>query len=106
MDALFPSRPRATRNSILTKKKQSDSINTSGSRLGGVTQLANPSKGHPMNSVNGTVPIHRTIKPGESLRRLRMRLGLSTRRVAELSRTVAAKHGSSDFSISHARLVQ
>jgi transcriptional regulator with XRE-family HTH domain len=35
-----------------------------------------------------------------------MRLGLSTRKVAEFSRKVAAEQGSSEFSISHARLVQ
>src|SRR5262245_13651565 len=45
-------------------------------------------------------------KPGESLRRVRMRLGLTTRRVAELSRKVAAGQGNQEFSISHARLVQ
>src|SRR5947207_12170026 len=60
----------------------------------------------PMTSGAGTAPFNRPAKPGDSLRRLRMRLGLSTRRVAELSRTVATEQGSSDFSISHARLVQ
>jgi len=35
-----------------------------------------------------------------------MRLGLSTRKVAELSLMVAAEQGSSDFAISHARMVQ
>jgi len=45
-------------------------------------------------------------KPGDSLRRMRRRLGLTTRRVAELSRTVAGAQGSEEFSISHARLVQ
>src|SRR5258708_309387 len=59
-----------------------------------------------MTNSAGTTPLNRTAKPGDSLRRLRMRLGLSTRKVAELSRSVAKEQGSNDFSISHARLVQ
>src|SRR5260370_30458010 len=45
-------------------------------------------------------------KRGDCLRRLRNRLGLTTRRVAEFSREVAAKQGSGEYAISHARLVQ
>jgi len=45
-------------------------------------------------------------RPGDNLRRIRIRLGLSTRRVADLSRRVAEAQGNGEFSISHARLVQ
>jgi transcriptional regulator with XRE-family HTH domain len=55
---------------------------------------------------NGNTLSNQHEKPGDSLRRMRMRLGLTTRKVAELSRTVAAGQGSDEFSISHARLVQ
>ena len=59
-----------------------------------------------MMIAGSTTPINQSVKPGEGLRRLRMRLGLSTRKVAELSLTVAAERDNRDFSISHARLVQ
>jgi len=55
---------------------------------------------------SGSLRIQRTVTPGENLRRMRIRLGLSTRRVSELSLRVAEEQGSSAFSISHARLVQ
>jgi transcriptional regulator with XRE-family HTH domain len=42
----------------------------------------------------------------DALRRLRTRLGLTTRKVAEASQTVAREQGSAKFAISHARLVQ
>src|SRR5688572_17263237 len=48
----------------------------------------------------------RTTKPGECLRRIRTRLGLTTRKVAELTRSIAVEQRSDDFSLSHARLVQ
>ena len=46
------------------------------------------------------------VPPGDTLRRLRVRSGLSTRQVAALSRVVARNQGNNGFSISHARLVQ
>src|SRR5437764_13359323 len=46
------------------------------------------------------------LLPGESLRLLRRRRGLTTRKVAEWSRTIAQDRGSAEFSLSHARLVQ
>jgi transcriptional regulator with XRE-family HTH domain len=45
-------------------------------------------------------------KAGDCLRRLRNRVGLTTRKVAEFSREVAAKQGNNEYAISHARLVQ
>lgn len=48
----------------------------------------------------------KTPCPGEFLRRTRMRLGLTTRRVAQLSQIVAAEQNNAEFTISHARLVQ
>jgi transcriptional regulator with XRE-family HTH domain len=45
-------------------------------------------------------------EPGERLRRLRSRTGLSTRKVAGYSLAVARDRGSREFAISHARLVQ
>lgn len=49
---------------------------------------------------------HNLPAPGEFLRRTRMRLGLTTRQVAELSKTIAAQRGREEFSVSHACLVQ
>jgi transcriptional regulator with XRE-family HTH domain len=43
---------------------------------------------------------------GARLREIRLRRGLSTRRVAELSRSIASDQGSEEFLISHARLAQ
>jgi transcriptional regulator with XRE-family HTH domain len=54
----------------------------------------------------GRTPLSLHTLPGESLRRLRLRLGLTTRKVAEHSRRVALERGSREFAISHARLVQ
>jgi transcriptional regulator with XRE-family HTH domain len=59
-----------------------------------------------MANPGGTTTPDRSGDPGEGLRRIRMRLGLSTRTVAGLSRMVASAQGSLDFAISHARLVQ
>jgi len=44
--------------------------------------------------------------PGKSIRRLRLRLGLTTRKVAEYSRMIAHERGSPEFALSHSRLVQ
>jgi transcriptional regulator with XRE-family HTH domain len=44
--------------------------------------------------------------PGEYLRRTRMRLGLTTRDVAQLSHSVVVQQKNEVFSLSHARLVQ
>lgn len=43
---------------------------------------------------------------GERLRQIRLRRGLSTRRVAELSQIVANEEAREEFAISHGRLVQ
>lgn len=51
-------------------------------------------------------PLSLHMTPGDSLRRLRLRLGLTTRKVAEQSRTIARERGSKEFALSHARLVQ
>jgi transcriptional regulator with XRE-family HTH domain len=72
----------------------------------GVSRRPAPNERLSMTHAIGTISIHQDVKPGESLRRLRMRLGLSTRKVAELSLGIAAKQGSREFSISHTRLVQ
>jgi transcriptional regulator with XRE-family HTH domain len=53
-----------------------------------------------------TAPLHRNDTPGDSLRRIRLRLGLSTRKVSELSHRVAAQQGNPEYSISHGRMVQ
>ena len=45
-------------------------------------------------------------KAGKRLKEIRVRRQLSSRKVAELSRLVAAEQGHSDFAISHARLAQ
>jgi transcriptional regulator with XRE-family HTH domain len=48
----------------------------------------------------------RTKTPGERLRHTRIRLGLTTRDVDELSRKIATEKANEDFTVSHARLVQ
>jgi transcriptional regulator with XRE-family HTH domain len=58
------------------------------------------------NAEGVRVSAESTPKAGDCLRRLRNRLGLTTRKVAEFSREVAAKQGSNEYAISHARLVQ
>jgi transcriptional regulator with XRE-family HTH domain len=58
------------------------------------------------NNEGVKVPADSIPKAGDCLRRLRNRLGLTTRKVAEFSREVAAKQGSNEYAISHARLVQ
>ena len=45
-------------------------------------------------------------RAGERLRALRLRLGLTTREVAELSRKIAASETNEEFAVSHARLIQ
>jgi transcriptional regulator with XRE-family HTH domain len=60
-----------------------------------------------MANTEGMKPMAESIpRAGDCLRRLRNRLGLTTRRVAEFSREVAAKQGNNEYAISHARLVQ
>jgi transcriptional regulator with XRE-family HTH domain len=49
---------------------------------------------------------HSPARGGQKLKCLRLRSGLSTRRVSDLSKTIASQQGSSDFQISHARLAQ
>ncbi len=51
-------------------------------------------------------PLRLNSLPGEALRRLRLRFGLTTRQVAEHSRRIARERGRHEFAISHARLVQ
>lgn len=48
----------------------------------------------------------RITSPGDKLRNVRTRLGLTTRNVEEMSRKVAIEKGNEEFTISHARLVQ
>jgi transcriptional regulator with XRE-family HTH domain len=55
-------------------------------------------------AVMSTPPKH--SDPGERLRRIRMRLGLTSRQVAELSQSIATHGNDAEFSISHSRLVQ
>ena len=51
-------------------------------------------------------PLSSASRSGDRLRDLRMRRGFSTRKVADLSRMVAAEQGNDEFTISHARLTQ
>jgi transcriptional regulator with XRE-family HTH domain len=46
------------------------------------------------------------LRPGDKLRRLRMRMGVTSREVEQISRKVASEEGNEDFAISHARLIQ
>jgi transcriptional regulator with XRE-family HTH domain len=48
----------------------------------------------------------RTSSAGDRLRRLRTRLGITTREIENLSRRVAEREGSEEFVISHARITQ
>jgi transcriptional regulator with XRE-family HTH domain len=50
--------------------------------------------------------ITKPSQPGARLQRIRMRLGLTTRKVAELSRSVAIERQDEEFAISHGRLSQ
>src|SRR4051812_26646431 len=45
-------------------------------------------------------------KPGDSLRRIRSRRGISARDVEELSRAIALELGNEEFIISHGRIIQ
>jgi transcriptional regulator with XRE-family HTH domain len=47
-----------------------------------------------------------TVRAGERLKQLRLRLGLTTREVADLSRKVAEGESNEEFAVSHARLIQ
>jgi len=46
------------------------------------------------------------LRPGEQLRELRARLGVTTREVEECSRAIAGDHGNEEFYISNAWLTQ
>src|SRR5579884_1148269 len=46
------------------------------------------------------------LRPGDHLRRIRTRLGITTRQVEELSRKIAAEHDNDEYLISHARIIQ
>jgi transcriptional regulator with XRE-family HTH domain len=48
----------------------------------------------------------RTLGAGERLRRLRIRLGITTREIENLSRKIAEKEGNEEYILSHARLTQ
>src|ERR1043166_8194265 len=48
----------------------------------------------------------RTLSAGERLRRLRARLGITTREIESLSRKVAEREGNEEFIVSHARITQ
>jgi transcriptional regulator with XRE-family HTH domain len=49
---------------------------------------------------------HRSVRPGEQLKEIRNRLGVTTREVEELSRKIALQSGNEEFSISNAWLTQ
>lgn len=49
---------------------------------------------------------HAADRAGTRLKMLRLRLGLTTREVAEMSRRIAAEEGREEVAFSHARLVQ
>lgn len=51
-------------------------------------------------------PVNQTFRPGEHLRELRNRLGVTTREVEELSRKISEDRGNEDFYISNAWLTQ
>jgi transcriptional regulator with XRE-family HTH domain len=48
----------------------------------------------------------RLLGAGERLRKLRIRLGITTREIESLSRKIAEKEGNEEFIVSHARLTQ
>jgi transcriptional regulator with XRE-family HTH domain len=48
----------------------------------------------------------RSLSAGDRLRRLRTRLGITTREIESLSRRVAEKEGNEGFIVSHARITQ
>jgi transcriptional regulator with XRE-family HTH domain len=47
-----------------------------------------------------------TVRAGERLKQMRLRLGLTTREIAELSKKIATAEGSEEYAVSHARLIQ
>jgi transcriptional regulator with XRE-family HTH domain len=51
-------------------------------------------------------PLRGAPSPGDKLRSLRTRLGITAREVEELSRSIAAEQGNDDFIISHGRIIQ
>jgi len=48
----------------------------------------------------------RLLSAGERLRKLRVRLGITTREIESLSRKIAEKEGNDEYLVSHARLTQ
>lgn len=52
------------------------------------------------------VVIIATLTPGDGLKRLRTRAGLTTREVAELSQKIALAEGNEEYAISHSRIIQ
>lgn len=56
-----------------------------------------------MQSTSPSSPLQ---KPGDRLRRVRSRLGITAREVEELSRGIAAQQGNEEFTISHGRIIQ
>ena len=47
-----------------------------------------------------------TVRAGERLKQMRLRLGLTTREISELSKKIATAEGSEEYAVSHARLIQ
>ena len=47
-----------------------------------------------------------TARPGERLKQMRLRLGLTTREIAEFSKKIATAEGNEEYAVSHARLIQ
>jgi len=47
-----------------------------------------------------------TVRAGERLKQMRLRLGLTTREISELSKKIASAEGNEEYAVSHARLIQ
>jgi transcriptional regulator with XRE-family HTH domain len=47
-----------------------------------------------------------TVRAGERLKQMRLRLGLTTREISELSKKIATGEGNEEYAVSHARLIQ
>jgi transcriptional regulator with XRE-family HTH domain len=47
-----------------------------------------------------------TVRAGERLKQMRLRLGLTTREIAEFSKKIALAEGNEEYAVSHARLIQ
>jgi transcriptional regulator with XRE-family HTH domain len=46
------------------------------------------------------------VRAGERLKQMRLRLGLTTREIAELSKKIATAEENEEYAVSHARLIQ